>query len=99
MLIHTSTHHCAEPIFECLGDNCTKKWYSLSARTKEHIDSKHRGDISLLKVFFAFYFKFNYSQDNRAELLPVLKAKTGKLFPQFYSIGSSAKEEESSPDA
>lgn len=51
MLIHTSTHHCDQPIFECLDGNCNKKWYSLSARTKEHIEVYHGGNHSLLKVF------------------------------------------------
>ena len=54
MLIHTSTHHCDQPIFECVGEGCDKKWYSLSARTKEHIESKHGGNYSLLKVFKNF---------------------------------------------
>lgn len=68
MLIHTSTHHCSQPIFECLG--CDKKWYSISARTKEHITTKHGGDQTLLK-------------DNRPALMPLLKSRTAELFPQF----------------
>lgn len=79
MLIHTSTHHCDQPIFECIGEGCDKKWYSLSARTKEHIESKHGGNSSLLK-------------DNRAVLMPMMKAKTAKLFPDYYSLATNLRE-------
>uniref|UniRef100_A0A915N971 C2H2-type domain-containing protein n=1 Tax=Meloidogyne javanica TaxID=6303 RepID=A0A915N971_MELJA len=79
MLIHTSTHHCDQPIFECTGEGCDKKWYSLSARTKEHIESKHGGNYSLLK-------------DNRAVLMPMMKAKTSKLFPDYYSLATNLRE-------
>uniref|UniRef100_A0A914H008 C2H2-type domain-containing protein n=1 Tax=Globodera rostochiensis TaxID=31243 RepID=A0A914H008_GLORO len=75
MLIHVSTHHCDQPIFECLADGCDKKWYSISARTKEHIESKHGGNYAFLR-------------DNRRELLPSLRLIAVRLFPalirRFY---------------
>lgn len=48
LVLHVSTHHCDDVVYECLG--CNKKWFSLSARCKEHIKSRHDGDNSLLKV-------------------------------------------------
>ncbi|KAL3119646.1 hypothetical protein niasHT_006732 [Heterodera trifolii] len=71
MLIHVSTHHCDQPIFECIADGCGKKWYSISARTKEHIEAKHGGD-------------FNFLQDNRSSLLPLLRSTAVRLFSALF---------------
>lgn len=49
LVLHVSTHHFNSAVYECLG--CNKKWFSLSARFKDHIKTKHDGNFSLLKVF------------------------------------------------
>uniref|UniRef100_A0A915D033 Probable oligoribonuclease n=1 Tax=Ditylenchus dipsaci TaxID=166011 RepID=A0A915D033_9BILA len=63
LVLHVSTHHCEQPVYECLA--CHKQWFSLSARLKEHF-RKHNNDLSLLK-------------DNRSILSPFLKEKAAKL--------------------
>jgi len=66
-LLHVSTHHFETPMFECNG--CDKKWFSLSARTREHMKSTHNSDMSLLK-------------DNRADIMAELKLKASLCFPK-----------------
>ncbi|KAH7725712.1 Protein ZTF-9 [Aphelenchoides avenae] len=65
MMLHVSTHHCEDAIWECTA--CDKKWYSMSARTRDHADREHDGDMSVIK-------------DNREEVKPKLKEKVAQLF-------------------
>ncbi len=50
---------------------CPKKWYSLSARTKEHVERVHGGDAKVIK-------------DNREEMMPSLRAEANRLFPTHF---------------
>ncbi|KAH7707461.1 CBN-ZTF-9 protein [Aphelenchoides avenae] len=75
LVLHVSTHHCKEPIYECRG--CGKQWFSLSARYKEHIRNRHNDDMSLLK-------------DNRRTVMPSLKKKTMVLFKDHHFSSSYA---------